>query len=94
VSGGYIDGNISSSVEYTEDGTTFNSLPPMPEAKSKHSMAVLENGNIFVAGGCASKSCFLYESERRAWTKCPDMRTESKYGMWFIYFAKKFFGIN
>jgi hypothetical protein len=74
VSGGQIDGYISSSVEYTEDGTTFNSLPPMPEAKSRHSMAVFGNGNIFVCSG-SSKSCYLYESERRAWEKCPDMTT-------------------
>jgi hypothetical protein len=46
----------------------------MPEAKSYHSMAVLENGNIFVCSG-TSYSCFLYESERRAWKKCPDMTT-------------------
>jgi hypothetical protein len=47
----------------------------MPEAKYRHSMAVLENGNIFVAGGKDSKSCFLYESERKAWKKCLDMIT-------------------
>jgi hypothetical protein len=44
----------------------------MPEAKFRHSMAVLKNGNIFVCSGF-SKSSFLYESERRAWKKCPDM---------------------
>jgi hypothetical protein len=69
--------NQSSSVEYTEDGTTFNSLPPMPEAKYAHSMAVLENGNLFVCGGMGRKSSFLYESKRRAWTKCPFMRKEN-----------------
>jgi hypothetical protein len=71
----YISGGnwpISSSIEYTEDGITFNSLPKMPEAKMDHSMTVLENGDIIVCGGHQSKSCFLYESERSAWKKCPD----------------------
>jgi hypothetical protein len=67
-------GQESSSVEYSEDGITFKSLPPMPEAKSGHCMAVLDDGNLFVAGD--GKSCFLYQSERKAWMKCPDMTTE------------------
>jgi hypothetical protein len=36
---------------YTEDGSTVHQLPDMPEIKSNHCMAVLEGGNIFVAGG-------------------------------------------
>jgi hypothetical protein len=70
----------SSSIEYTEDGITFNSLPKMPEAKVRHCMAVLENGDIFVFGGHQSKSCFLYESERSAWKKCPDITAFLKLG--------------
>jgi hypothetical protein len=40
-----------SSVEYTDDGSTFHNLPAIPEAKFCSLVAGMENGNLFVAGG-------------------------------------------
>jgi hypothetical protein len=72
-------------VQFTEDGSTFHSLPEMPQRKERHCMAVLSGGNIFVAGGPAcdgpgygTKSCFLYKNETSKWERCPDMMTDSR----------------
>jgi hypothetical protein len=71
----------SSIFEYTDNGSTFNSLPPLPESDYGGSrMAAFENGNIFVACENTSKSCYLYENNRRAWEKCQDMPTKIRYG--------------
>jgi hypothetical protein len=63
-------GAMLKTVQYTEDGMTFHSLPDMPEAKFVHQTAILDGGNIFVVGGKnelgeISKSCFLYVTRRR-----------------------------
>jgi hypothetical protein len=74
--GGMGKGGMSiSSAEYSEDGSTFVFLPKMPEGKSFHCMTVLENGDIFVAGGFQSVSVFIYECDKKQWKKCPDMLT-------------------
>jgi hypothetical protein len=65
--------NLISTAQFTNGGSSFHSLPPMPEGKHLHCTAVSRNGNIFVAGGYGSKSCFLYENEKNQWKKCPDM---------------------
>lgn len=59
--------------KYTDNGSTFHSMPPMPCSVADHCMTVLNNGNMFVAG--ADKRCFLYDSEKKKWRKCPDMAT-------------------
>jgi hypothetical protein len=79
VSGGYIRGTCSATIEYTDDGSSFHYLPPMPEAKHMHLMSVLENGDVFLVGGFQTSSCFLYESKRKEWKKYPNM-TEKRYG--------------
>jgi hypothetical protein len=66
----------SSTFEYTDNGSTFNYLPPLPESDSYAKlMAAFENGNIFVTCGMNGKSCYLYENNRRAWETCQDMPT-------------------
>jgi hypothetical protein len=50
--GGEKNDNVLKTVQYTDDGgSTFHSLPDMPEGRMKHSVASLEKGNIFVFGG-------------------------------------------
>ena len=63
--------NTIATVRFTEDGSTFHFLRKMPEGKKSHCMTVLSGGNIFVAGGYESKSCFLFKSETNEWTRCP-----------------------
>jgi hypothetical protein len=48
----------------------------MPEPKSFHCLAVLENGDLFVAGGQpkgTAQETFIYVKEKRKWERCPDM---------------------
>jgi hypothetical protein len=59
--------------EYTEDATTFHSLPDFPTLDKRIAGAALLNGgDMFVA--TPDKSCFLYENEKSAWKRCPDMK--------------------
>jgi hypothetical protein len=67
--------SAKSSVEYTDDGSTFHALPDMPEAKYHHCMAVLKGGDIFVVGGDNSTTCFLFENGKKQWKKCQAMVT-------------------
>ena len=56
ISGGLRNGEVLKTVEYTDDGgSTFHSLPDMPEGKKCHSMVTLDGGDIFVAGGVDEK---------------------------------------
>jgi hypothetical protein len=64
--------------EYTEDGSTFVSMPSMPKQKFAHCMAVLECGNIFVAGG-HDQSCFLYKKDQNKWKRCPDIMRQKRF---------------
>lgn len=59
-----------SMLKYTDDGSIFHSMPPMPEVVSPPKLLVLESGNIFVL---SFATCFLYESDRNKWKPCPDM---------------------
>jgi hypothetical protein len=70
-----------SQVEFTDDGSTFHALPDVPT--HSHCVAVLDNRDIFVAGGvwlvgnrAWSQSCFLFESDVKRWKRCPDMMEE------------------
>jgi hypothetical protein len=66
---------VGSSASYTEDGTTFNSLPPLPELIGNHYTTVLKNGDLFVAVNGSSTKCFLYKTEEKEWKICPSMLT-------------------
>ncbi len=46
-----VGGRGVSSVEFTRDGSTFRSLPDLPRSTEKPCVAVLSNGDVFVAGG-------------------------------------------
>jgi hypothetical protein len=62
-----------STIEYTEDATTFHSLPDFPTLDKRIAGAALLNGgDMFVV--TRDKSCFLYENEKSAWKRCPDMK--------------------
>jgi hypothetical protein len=71
-------GEILKTVKYTEyGGSTFNSLPDMPEGKFGHCMTILDGGNIFVAGGIderkhVSNKCFMYECAINKWVRLHD----------------------
>jgi hypothetical protein len=75
--GGEKNDNVLKTVQYTDNGgSTFHSLPDMPEGRMKHSVASLEKGNIFVFGGDdesrkSSQTCFFYKSARNEWITCP-----------------------
>jgi hypothetical protein len=49
----------------------------MPEDRLDHCTAVLESGDIFVAGGY-SKSCFIYDIEQGAWKICRNLMTRRR----------------
>jgi hypothetical protein len=74
--GGHNTNGDKFSAEYSEDGSTFVLLPKMPRGKLHHCMTVLENGDIFVAGGYWCKSVFIYECDKKQWRKCPDMLSQ------------------
>jgi hypothetical protein len=64
-----------STFEYTEDASTFHSLslPALPIwDKMIAGAALLNGGDMFVV--TCDKSCFLYENEKSAWKRCPDMK--------------------
>jgi hypothetical protein len=66
-----------SSVEYTKDGNGFSSIPPMPEPRKNHCLAIVGK-DLFVAGGFGRRST-LYE---KAKNECPGplMRTSRRGG--------------
>jgi hypothetical protein len=63
----------NTTVQYTENGVTFHSLPQPPQSERFHCMAVLKDGNVFVVSGYC-KCTFLYHSEERQWKECPGAR--------------------
>jgi hypothetical protein len=73
MAGGYSSEEGYDCVLYTEDGSTFHSMPKMPEPQYMNSMAVLKSGNIFVSGGMSTESCFLFECEMSNWKVLPAM---------------------
>jgi hypothetical protein len=56
-------------VEYTDDGSTFQAFPDLSYLKPGQCMTVLECGAIFVGGGSKSKCCFLYQNSGKKFTK-------------------------
>jgi N-acetylneuraminic acid mutarotase len=86
LTGGVQNGQVVKDAMYTEDfGSTFHSLPDMPEGRFYQRMVVLDGGNIFVVGGTKERpvwnnwtnSCFMYLSEKNGWIRCPDMRNKT-----------------
>ena len=68
ISGGYDDVD---SVEFTQDGVTFSSLPAaMPVGKNEHCMVDLGGGDLFVAGGATRappNKTFIYKGGVCIW---------------------------
>jgi hypothetical protein len=96
ITGGDIDiHRLFPNTTYTKDGKHITYLEGMPDGMSRHCMAVLDNGDIFVAGRmknwkdwAGKKSSFLYKNESGKWEKCPDMIRERAFATCGVVWSK------
>ncbi len=75
--GGYSSGTTFATVEsYNPSTDTWSALPPMTSARWGHTITLLDNGNVLVAGTCSAgnqKSAELYNPTTNTWTSIPQM---------------------
>ena len=84
--GTYGPSEKTNSTIYTNDGKTFNDLPPMPSYLASHCMVALDGDNLFVTGGFIdfntkddSNKSFPYHSDTMEWEEVPDLPTPRAY---------------
>ena len=71
MAGGYNQGTLSS-VETTDDGQVFGSLPDLPEEDEFFCLVVVDDDRIFTCGGDGyptSTSTFIFSKMTNVWSR-------------------------
>ena len=72
MAGGYSDDSFRSSVETTDDGEVFGSLPNMPEANDYMCLVVVDDDRLFLCGGGDldfRTSTLIFSKKSSDWTR-------------------------
>ncbi len=75
MSGGYgLNGALLDTVLRTGDGAAFEALPPLPEPRTYHCLAIIDEDTLFVGGGFPTlDGAYVFRRSEGMWTALPDM---------------------